>query len=83
MKAPPCPHCKKDSIVRSSVPVSETVREGKMMCINPDCGFVGVFQMAVIRTIRPSSTPDEKVKLPYSRKAHDNLQRSAQMCIFD
>lgn len=64
-----CPHCGSDSTVRYSRPLSETVREAKVMCNNPDCAHTWIAQLAAIRTIAPSMTPNPKVYIPLSPRS--------------
>lgn len=61
-----CPHCDAKSIVRTSNDVTNMVREIRFECTNGDCGHSFVGQLSVIRTIRPSRTPRESVKLPFA-----------------
>ncbi len=42
------------------------VREIRLECTDGDCGHSFVAQLSVIRTIRPSRTPREGVKLPFA-----------------
>lgn len=65
MPAIACPHCQSRSIVRNSCDVYDLVRELRMTCENIDCGHIFVAQLSVIRTLRPSSTPDPKVSIPF------------------
>jgi len=64
-----CPHCNADSTVRYSRPLSETVREAKVQCNNPDCAHTWIAQLAAIRTIAPSMTPNPKVYIPLSPRS--------------
>lgn len=62
-----CPHCASRSIVRSSEAVTDTVRELRMVCDNPDCGCQFVSQLSVIRIVRQSATPNPAVRIPFGR----------------
>ena len=64
-----CPHCAADSTVRYSRALSETVREAKVQCNNPDCAHTWIAQLAAIRTIAPSMTPNPKVFIPLSPRS--------------
>lgn len=59
-----CPHCGSRSITRDSVEIDLLTRELRCNCENDACGHTMVVQLAVIRTIRPSNTPNPKVILP-------------------
>jgi DNA-directed RNA polymerase subunit RPC12/RpoP len=60
-----CPHCASKAIVRDSTEITPMVRELRLSCTNEDCGHTFVSQLSVIRTIRPSATPKEGVRLPF------------------
>lgn len=72
-----CPHCDSDSTVRYSRPLSETVREAKVQCNNPDCAHTWIAQLAAIRTIAPSMTPNPKVYIPLSPRSPAAQQPAA------
>ena len=72
-----CPHCKSKSTVRSSKELSETVREAKVQCNNPDCAHTWIAQIAAIRTIAPSMTPNPKVYIPLSPRSPAAQQPAA------
>ncbi len=71
-----CLHCGAKSIVRDSIAVTQMVRELRLSCTNEDCGHTFVAQLSVIRTIRPSATPNRDVRLPFGawskRPANDD-----------
>ncbi|WP_018250801.1 ogr/Delta-like zinc finger family protein [Sphingomonas melonis] len=60
-----CPHCTSKSIVRTSVQVTDLVRDLHMACDNIDCGHTFVAQLSIIRTIRPAAKPNPAVRLPF------------------
>ncbi|WP_153111522.1 ogr/Delta-like zinc finger family protein [Propionivibrio limicola] len=64
-----CPHCGSESTVRSSKQLSETVREAKVQCNNPDCAHTWIAQLAALRTIAPSMMPNPKVFIPLSPRS--------------
>lgn len=64
-----CPHCGSDSTVRTSRPLSDTVRESKVQCNNPDCAHTWVAHLAAVRTIAPSMTPNPRVYIPLSPRS--------------
>ena len=64
-----CPHCKTSSTVRSSRELSDTVREATIQCDNPHCAHTWIAQVAAIRTIAPSMTPNPKVYIPLSPRS--------------
>jgi len=64
-----CPHCGSDSTIRTSRALSETVRESKVQCNNPDCAHTWIAYLSAIRTIAPSMTPNPKVYIPLSPKS--------------
>lgn len=64
-----CPHCKADSTVRTSRPLSDTVREAKVQCNNPECAHTWIAHLAAVRTIAPSMTPNPKVYIPLSPRS--------------
>lgn len=64
-----CPHCGSDSTIRTSRPLSETVRESKVQCNNPDCAHTWIAHLAAVRTIAPSMTPNPKVFIPLSPRS--------------
>lgn len=75
-----CPHCESDSTIRTSRPLSDTVREAKVQCNNPDCAHTWIAHLAAVRTIAPSMTPNPKVFIPLSpRSPAANTSASAQM----
>jgi DNA-directed RNA polymerase subunit RPC12/RpoP len=70
-----CPHCASKAIVRDSTEITPMVRELRLSCTNEDCGHTFVSQLSVIRTIRPSATPKEGIRLPFgawSKPANDD-----------
>ena len=71
-----CPHCGADSTVRYSRALSETVRESKVQCTDPDCAHTWIAQLAAIRTIAPSMTPNPKVFIPLSPRSPAVNQRA-------
>lgn len=74
-----CPHCGSRSTVRSSKQLSETVREAKVQCNNPDCAHTWIAQIAAIRTIAPSMQPNKKVFIPLSPRVPDTRSADSQM----
>lgn len=75
-----CPHCGAESTVRSSKQMSDTVREAKVSCDNPECMHSWIAQLVAVRTIAPSMMPNPKVYIPLSdRSPAANLPASNQM----
>ena len=75
-----CPHCKSNSTVRTSRPLSDTVREAKVTCDNPECAHSWIAHLAAVRTIAPSMTPNPKVHIPLSpRSPAANLPAGNQL----
>lgn len=64
-----CPHCGSDSTVRTSRALSETVRDATVQCNNAYCAHTWVAQLAAVRTIAPSMTPNPKVFIPLSPRS--------------
>ena len=64
-----CPHCGTEATIRSSKAVTEITREAKVQCNNPDCAHTWIAQLAAIRTIAPSMTPNPKVFIPLSPRS--------------
>lgn len=71
-----CPHCGARAITRDSVEIDVLTRELRCVCDNDACGHTMVVQLAVIRSIRPSETPNPAVRLPFgqwrARPANDD-----------
>lgn len=79
-----CPHCGGRSIVRTSVAVTELVRELRLNCTNDDCGHSFVSQLSVVRTIRQSARPNPAIRLPFGTPrtppANDDVPEPANDC---
>jgi hypothetical protein len=64
-----CPHCNSPATIRTSRPLSETVREASVQCTNVWCAHTWITQIAAVRTISPSMTPNPKVHIPLSPRS--------------
>ena len=53
-----CPHCKSIAKIRTSKTMTALTRELRIQCINVECGHTFVAVLEMVRTIRPSGTPD-------------------------
>ncbi|MFG5777698.1 ogr/Delta-like zinc finger family protein [Comamonas sp. J-3] len=70
-----CPHCKATSEIRTSKPVSATMRETIYQCTNVECGHTFVANTEIVRTLSPSATPDPTVNLPMSTHVRRDMLR--------
>ena len=70
-----CPHCKATSEIRTSKPVSATMRETIYQCTNVECGHTFVATTEIVRTLSPSATPDPTVNLPLSTHIRRDMLR--------
>lgn len=59
-----CPHCEAPAIIRSSEPMTLTVKHLRMMCTNTDCGFTWVDQISPVHALCPSQVPNPEVSIP-------------------
>lgn len=73
-----CPHCNTPAIIRDSWEVSEITREGKAICLNPECGHTWVFVLSALRTIAPSMQPNPRVFIPLSPRSPAAVQQAEQ-----
>lgn len=63
-----CPHCGTRADVRTSLPVSRTMREAYFQCPNLACGHTWMARIEAVRTITPSALADPSVHLPISSR---------------
>lgn len=70
-----CPHCKATCEIRTSKPVSATMRETIYQCTNVECGHTFVATTEIVRTLSPSATPDPTVNLPLSTHVRRDMMR--------
>lgn len=59
-----CPICNTKALVRTSVQITETAREQRMVCQNDDCDCSFVVQSVVSHMVRPSKLKNTAVALP-------------------
>jgi hypothetical protein len=64
----PCPHCEKRANVRSSQPMSRTLRELHFQCLDLECGHTWIAMLEAVRTVSPSGKPDPEIaaQLPFT-----------------
>lgn len=69
----PCPHCEQPTTTLTSKMMSRLVREIWVDCTNYEaCGWRGVVQTGVVRTIVESEQPHTALNLPLvARRAND------------
>lgn len=70
----PCPHCGSAAPIRSVRKVSPTFFEHYMRCSNLECGWTGVANFIIERTIVQSAIPRPNLSLPM---APPRVQRRA------
>lgn len=63
-----CPHCDCRAQIRTSHPLTQTMREVYFLCTNLVCGHSWVAHMEAVRTISPSGVPNPSVNLPISER---------------
>jgi hypothetical protein len=63
----PCPHCKGRVKTNKSRMMSTLMKEITYMCQNPDCGYVFVASLEVLRTLTLSAMPDPQIRVPISK----------------
>jgi hypothetical protein len=87
-----CPHCRAPAQVRTSVAITNGVRELYLICQDPDCGHVfaatAEIRITITHTIAPSLKPNPAVELrvvvprmrhvPRPVPANDTLPASLQ-----
>lgn len=83
-----CPHCNNRAQIRTSHPLTQTMREVYFLCTNLVCGHSWVAHMEAVRTIAPSGIPNPNVNLPVSEREeiariHDILNNGKQRSVFD
>lgn len=64
-----CPHCGATAKIRTSRPMSESVQEHHLQCLNIECAHTWVAHTAAVRTIAPSMTPNPRVFIPLSPRS--------------
>lgn len=63
-----CPHCGAQSYAKLAAKTDTLYREVYYICREElSCGHAFVVSMAIIRTVRPSMTPNPAVRLPFSQ----------------
>ena len=60
-----CPHCDARAQARTSRQITRLVRETNYRCVDEECGFTFVAQIAVVRTLSPSAKPRANVMIPF------------------
>ncbi len=74
-----CPHCRSRAIAGCSRVLSHTVREITYHCKNADeCGHVYVAQLAIVRTLSPSSAPNPDICIPLSKRTEARVRNYHQ-----
>lgn len=70
-----CPHCKADSVIRTSWVMTALMRETTYACSNPECGHTFIALTEIVRTLSPSATPDPAINLPLSSHIRRDVMR--------
>lgn len=63
-----CPHCNSRAQIRTSHPLTITMREVYFLCTNLVCAHSWVAHIEAVRTIAPSGVPNPRVNLPVSER---------------
>lgn len=59
-----CPVCNTKAMVRTSLQITETMREIRLVCTDDDCDCSFVAQVMVSHIVRPSKKQNPRVLLP-------------------
>ena len=62
-----CPHCGGPSKIRSSQQITPVYSEQLRTCENVLCGHVWIDGIEAVRTLSPSSVPNQEINIPFSR----------------
>lgn len=61
-----CPHCGASCTSLRSKQLAPTTREITYQCSNEACGHLFIAELAAVRTLVPSETPNPEVHIPLS-----------------
>ncbi|WP_084253539.1 ogr/Delta-like zinc finger family protein [Sphingomonas pituitosa] len=62
-----CPECGSRVTCRTSEQMTRTVREGRMLCDNDDCGCAFVVHIIAVRLVVRGLAPNPELHLPVGR----------------
>ena len=63
----PCPHCHSHVKAAKSRTMTDLMKEITYMCQNPDCGYVFIALLEVLRTLTLSSSPNPDIHIELSQ----------------
>lgn len=64
-----CPHCGAVCTSLRTKQLAPTTREITYQCSNEACGYLFIAELAAVRTLVPSDTPNPEVHVPLSSTA--------------
>lgn len=68
-----CPHCKDRARIRTTKRPSPVFYESYVECVNTACGWTGKVLVEFARTIVPSRSSNEDVKIPMDPRSREVL----------
>ena len=72
-----CPHCKGRTTIKTSMPLTATMREMNYQCRDVECSFSFVVQAEAVRSLSPSGKPDPAINIPLSEHVRLRPARAA------